>query len=204
MVDDVNSLRSKTQDQLTSREATTFLVTCMDFRLIDDACRAMDNMGYNNNYDQFIVAGASLGLCQTKYPHWGKTVMDHFEIGLALHNFREFIFIDHMDCGAYKKFYPEIRNAEDERALHKVNLQLAHDTVKKKFPDFNFKAYLMDLTGEIEEVAIVHDNTILKNTELVGDHFLSDISEKTVDGPMRKRVSSRTSIRKILEDSENI
>jgi hypothetical protein len=32
----------------------------MDFRLIDD-------MGYNNNYDQFVLAEASLGFTQGKY-----------------------------------------------------------------------------------------------------------------------------------------
>jgi hypothetical protein len=31
----------------------------------------MDKKGYNNNYDQFILAGSSLGLTQTKFPHWG-------------------------------------------------------------------------------------------------------------------------------------
>ena len=62
-LDHLNELRARTQDQLTAKHATTYLVTCMDFRLIDDACRAMDNMGYNNNYDQLIVAGASFGFC---------------------------------------------------------------------------------------------------------------------------------------------
>lgn len=33
----------------------------MDFRLIDDAVRYLDQEGYNNNYDEFILAGSSLG-----------------------------------------------------------------------------------------------------------------------------------------------
>jgi hypothetical protein len=36
----------------------------MDFRLIDDIVRFMDGKGYNNNYDQFILAGGSLGFIQ--------------------------------------------------------------------------------------------------------------------------------------------
>jgi hypothetical protein len=43
----------------------------MDFRLIDDMVHFMNNLGYNNNYDQFTLAGASLGFTQEKYPHWG-------------------------------------------------------------------------------------------------------------------------------------
>jgi hypothetical protein len=78
----------------------------MDFRLIDDTVRFMDSLGYNNNYDQFVLAGGSLGLTQTKYPHWGDSLLDHMHIGKDLHHFREIIFIDHKDCGAYKMFYP--------------------------------------------------------------------------------------------------
>jgi hypothetical protein len=83
----------------------------MDFRLIDDVVRFMDASGYNNNYDQFILAGASLGFTQQTFPHWGDTLMDHMGIGKDLHDFREIIIIDHLDCGAYRKFYPEIKNS---------------------------------------------------------------------------------------------
>ena len=178
IVSDKDVLKFATQDQLVAKHATTYLVTCMDFRLIDDVCRAMDSMGYNNNYDQFIVAGASLGFCQNKYPHWRQTVFDHFEIGLNLHKFREFIFIDHLDCGAYKKFYPEIENFEDEERYHKIHLQQTHDLLQVKFPDFKFQAFLMDLSGEFVEIEI--DRTV-KSLKVIdnasGDKFLSSIDD---------------------------
>lgn len=44
------------------------------------------------------------------------------EIGLKLHDFREILFIDHMECGAHKKFYPGMK-PEEERNLHAINLQ---------------------------------------------------------------------------------
>jgi hypothetical protein len=81
----------------------------MDFRLIDDVVRFMDSIGLNNNYDQFILAGASLGFTQTEYPEWGSTLIDHMCIGQQLHHFRNIIFIDHEDCGAYKKFFPDMK-----------------------------------------------------------------------------------------------
>jgi len=34
------------------------VLTCIDFRLIDDAIKLMNNEGYN--YDEFILAGAIL------------------------------------------------------------------------------------------------------------------------------------------------
>ncbi len=60
----------------------------MDFRLIDDCVHFMNSIGHNNNYDQFILAGASLGFTQDKFKHWPLTLMDHMGIGLDLHAFR--------------------------------------------------------------------------------------------------------------------
>jgi hypothetical protein len=39
----------------------------MDFRLCDDIVKFMNEQGFNNNYDQFVLAGASLGFSQEKY-----------------------------------------------------------------------------------------------------------------------------------------
>ena len=60
----------KNQNHLTAKSATTNLISCMGFRLIDDTCRFMDRIGSSNNYDQFILLGASLKFNQTKYHHW--------------------------------------------------------------------------------------------------------------------------------------
>ncbi len=78
----------QTQNQKTAHQAKAFGITCMDFRLIDDVVYFMNGLGFNNNYDEFILAGASLGFTQDKYPHWGQTLLDHMNIGLTLHHFR--------------------------------------------------------------------------------------------------------------------
>jgi len=153
----------------------------MDFRLLDDIVRAMDKMGYNNNYDQFIVAGASLGFCQNKYPHWRQTVMDHLEIGLNLHKFREFIFIDHLDCGAYKKFFPEIKTVEDEKRFHKEQLQQAYDILIDKFPEFKFQAFLMNLYGDLEEIPIEKKENHIVIVEAKEDNFLSSMDDNLLE-----------------------
>ena len=59
--------KKNTQNQLKAHTAKAFVITCMDFRLIDDVGTYLDNIGYHNNYDEFILAGASLGYNQTKY-----------------------------------------------------------------------------------------------------------------------------------------
>jgi hypothetical protein len=77
-----------TQDQMTAHTAKGFIVSCMDFRLLDDIVKFMNQKGLNKNYDQFILAGASLGLTQNKFPHWGNSLLDHMNIGESLHHFR--------------------------------------------------------------------------------------------------------------------
>ena len=77
-----------TQDQTRAHSAKCFAVACMDFRLVDDTVYFLDSLGLNNNYDQFVLAGSSLGFTQDKYPEWGATLLGHMSIGESLHHFR--------------------------------------------------------------------------------------------------------------------
>ena len=70
-----------TQDQKTAKTAKCFVMNCMDFRLVDDSAYFMNDLGYNNNYDCFVLAGSSLGFTQQKYPHWGQALLDHMKLG---------------------------------------------------------------------------------------------------------------------------
>jgi hypothetical protein len=61
---DMENKTMLTQDQKTATTAKCFVMNCMDFRLIDDSTYFMDSLGYNNNYDSFVLAGSSLGFTQ--------------------------------------------------------------------------------------------------------------------------------------------
>ncbi len=47
------------------------LLSCMDYRLVDDVARYMDGRGLTNDYDHVILAGASLGALTEREPAWG-------------------------------------------------------------------------------------------------------------------------------------
>jgi carbonic anhydrase len=149
---DVSLLSAETQDQLTAHKARAMVITCMDFRLIDDAVNYLNSKGYNNNYDEFILAGASLGYNQTVYSSWAETLDTHIELAEKLHHITEIIVIDHMDCGAYKIFYnKQSITEEDEIALHKENFSKFKEIIGKKYPDLTVRTILMNLKGEIIE-----------------------------------------------------
>ena len=84
------------------------VITCIDFRLIDDAVYYLNSKGYLNNYDEFILAGASLGyntslnIINSQSSGWDGILENHIDISYTLHKIKEIIVIDHMDCGAYK------------------------------------------------------------------------------------------------------
>ncbi len=142
-----------TQDQLIAHTAKALVITCMDFRLIDDAVNYLNTKGYNNNYDEFILAGASLGYNQKTYSAWTETLDKHIELSEKLHEIKEVIVIDHMNCGAYKIFYnKETISEKDEIDLHKQNLLKFRKTIKSKYPHIKVKTLLMKLTGEVLDV----------------------------------------------------
>jgi carbonic anhydrase len=139
-----------TQDQMHAHTARALVLNCMDFRLIDDLTRYFDQAGYNNNYDDFILAGASLGFNQTKFPQWRETFLKHVELAETLHHISELIIVDHMQCGAYKYFYdqPNLPEAK-EKELHVKNLNEMERTIKQLFPQLKVKKLLMNLDGSV-------------------------------------------------------
>jgi carbonic anhydrase len=142
-----------TQPQLEAHNAKAIVLSCMDFRDIDDLTFLFNKLKYNNNYDQFILAGASFGIL-TKDDNWTgsdksaalipslgtqisssdsqdylqKSFFLHVILAVMLHNITEIIIIDHMDCGACKAILkallgPEDIDQEQEYNYHIKSLQ---------------------------------------------------------------------------------
>ena len=141
----------RTQDKLVAHHARVFLVTCMDFRLFNDTNKLLKERGYDVNYDQFVLAGVSLGFLQDKYPEWGKALIDHIKISIKWHKIDKVILLDHLDCGAYKTFCPHLKK-EDEMEEHKKNLKLAKEKIQKEFPELNVRTWILHLDGKVDRI----------------------------------------------------
>ena len=142
-----------TQNKLTAHHAKAFVVTCMDFRLFNDTNRHLKERGYNVNYDQFVLAGVSLGFVQQKYPGWGKSLLDHIGISIKLHKITKVILLDHLDCGAYKTFCPGLKK-EEEYNEHKKNLKIAKEQINKVFPSIKVKTWILHLDGKLDKITV--------------------------------------------------
>lgn len=136
--------------------AKALMLSCMDYRLIDDTVRFMDSQGLQNNYDHVVLAGASLGVMSDKFAGWGDTFWQHLEIAIQLHHVEEVIAVDHRDCGAYKLALgaDAVASPEKETSAHAEILADFSRAVKARHGKLGVQAYLMALDGSVETIPV--------------------------------------------------
>lgn len=131
------------------------LLSCMDFRLMDDVERYMSGRGLRDKYDHVVLAGASLGAVTDKFPAWNKTFWEHLDIAIKLHNIHTVMVLDHRDCGAYKVVVgPEhAKDRSTETAAHAKQLGTLRAQLAEKYPRLKVETLLMALDGRVETVS---------------------------------------------------
>lgn len=131
------------------------LLSCMDFRLMDDIERYMSGRKLRDKYDHIVLAGASLGAITDKYPAWSKTFWEHLDIAIQLHGIHTVIVMDHRDCGAYKVILgPEhAKDPKTEKAIHATQLKKLKTQIAEKYPKLKVEMLLMALDGKVEVIA---------------------------------------------------
>lgn len=131
--------------------AEALLLNCIDFRLISEVNAFMNGKGLQHAYDQFILAGASLGALTAAYPEWNTTFWQHLDLAIQLHSIQEVIVVDHRDCGAYKQVLGEdfALDPAREAEVHSAWLVALRDAITAKYPDLGVALYLMALDGTV-------------------------------------------------------
>lgn len=134
--------------------ADALLLSCMDYRLIDDIVRYMDGRGLTDNYDHVILAGASAGAVHPVFEAWHETFWQHVQAAVDLHRIKRVIVIDHRDCGAYKiALGPEhAADPATERAAHSELLAVLAALMAERQPGLAVETHLMALDGSVERV----------------------------------------------------
>lgn len=133
------------------------LLSCMDYRLMDDIVRYMDGRGLTNDYDHIVLAGASLGALTDQEPAWGQTFWRHVDVARALHGIRRVVVMDHRDCGAYKVYLGQDLGGDPPREteVHAAQLRLLGRSIREKHPDLAVELLLMALDGSVETIPSV-------------------------------------------------
>ena len=131
------------------------LLSCMDYRLMDDVARYMEGRELAEKYDHVILAGASIGVTNEKYPAWGQTFWDHVGAAVQLHQISRLIVMDHRDCGGYKLLLGPAHASDraTETAAHAREAAKLRSAVKARHPDLHVELLLMSLDGSVETIA---------------------------------------------------
>ena len=130
------------------------LLSCMDYRLVDETERYMNRRGLRDKYDHIVLAGASLGAVTEKYPDWNQTFWDHLGVAIDLHKIHKVMILDHRDCGAYKLILGEdfSKHPKKETEVHATYLKRLKELIKQKHQELEVELLLMNLAGKVERI----------------------------------------------------
>jgi hypothetical protein len=137
-----------------SGHAEALLLTCMDFRLVNEIERYMEARGLKDRYDHVILAGASLGALNDRFPAWGEVFWTHLDLAIQLHEVHRVIVLDHRDCGAYKMIIGEaqVKDPEAELKAHVKQLYAFRTAVLARHPHMEVEIGLMALDGTVAQI----------------------------------------------------
>ncbi len=135
--------------------AEALLLSCMDYRLIDDITHYMDKRGMTNQYDHVVLAGASLGALSDYCKEWKETFWEHLKIAIDLHHIKKVIVMDHRDCGAYKVILKAdfSKDPQIETRVHGKFLRDLMVAIHKRYPELEVERLMMNLDGTVQKIS---------------------------------------------------
>lgn len=130
------------------------LLTCMDYRLTGAVENYMEARGLAHKFDHVILAGASLGALNDKYPAWADVFWTHLDLAISLHSVHRVMVLDHRDCGAYKLILGEaaVKDPEAELKAHVKQLYALRSAIQTRKPGMEVEIGLMDLDGRVMQI----------------------------------------------------
>lgn len=135
--------------------AEALLLSCMDYRLIDDIAQYMEGRGLTDQYDHVVLAGAALGAVTKNFKDWNKTFWDHLKVAIDLHQINSVILMDHRDCGAYKVILKADFSKDPllEERVHGKYLRELAQAIDKRYPKLEVEMLLMNLNGTVQTIS---------------------------------------------------
>ena len=134
-------------------QAEALLLSCIDYRLPGKIARYMESRGLATNYDHVILAGASLGVTNSVYPHWRQSFWDHLDLAIKLHGIRRVIVLDHRECGSYRVMFATTLSGDEEKTQHARELHRLAREIGAAYPAIAVETLLMSLDGSVETIA---------------------------------------------------
>lgn len=127
------------------------LLTCMDFRLANEVEAYMTARGLRDKYDHVVLAGASLGALNDRFPAWAEVFWAHLDLAIQLHEVHRVMILDHRDCGAYRMILGDlaVKDADAELKSHVRQLYGLRQAILGHHPHMEVELGLMSLDGTV-------------------------------------------------------
>jgi carbonic anhydrase len=128
------------------------LLSCIDPRMVGPVHRYMIARGLKDQFSQFNIAGAAIGVVAPAFKEWRAAFWDNLATSIELHKIPKVIAIDHRDCGAARIAYgaESVKDRPAETATHRRALAEFRREVRRAHPALEVETGLMSLDGEIE------------------------------------------------------
>ena len=135
-------------------KAPYLLLNCIDYRLAAATTHYMAGRGLERQYDQIVLAGASIGIATDREPAWATTFWQHVDIARKLHGIQHLVILEHRDCGAYAVLLGEdfAKNPAAETRIHAQMAGKLAALMKQRHPELTTEAFLMNLHGKVERL----------------------------------------------------
>jgi hypothetical protein len=162
---------SRASENDPENKAEAFVLSCMDYRLVNATVQYMADRGLANKYYQVMLAGASIAANPLTRPvpppppppsieAWNTTFWEHLATAIALTRnrpagpLRRVFVIDHRECGAYDIILgPECcRDRGDETVAHTRELTRLRAEILRRYPTMEVALRLMNLDGTVETI----------------------------------------------------
>ncbi len=158
--------------EYTLPEKNVLVISCIDLRLTDNLLHFLHHDNLANRYDHFALAGVSLSAFATtdhkklfkkdmlnsfSFQSWKKSLDEHLQIAVALHDIRDVYIVEHASCGAYKTFLKDgnFPSLEEEVKGHTFfATALSKEIAAKKYNDgkpyhLHVHSFMIDLRGNV-------------------------------------------------------
>lgn len=131
--------------------AQVMVLSCIDYRLVDDVSRYLNQRGLDDRYSEMRVPGAGLAAIDGQRPAWVTTVWETVAMSRQVHGIRRLYVVNHRDCSAVAARFGRlsVANPDDELRLHRRILQNVVLEARRRFPDLEVEMGFMELDGTV-------------------------------------------------------
>ncbi len=133
-----------------SHTCNSLLMHCMDFRFGKKMKEFMEEKNMLGDADLVSIAGSAKNIVN---PETQAFALRQIEISKSLHEMKEVVLVNHLDCGAYGGRKAFENDAAEYNKLT-GDLKEARDIVKAKWPELSVKLWLAYIEEQDHESKI--------------------------------------------------